>query len=55
MDGYNLPNFIEVLHQRGRGFGALARTVARTTQPILKKHVILPAKNGRAQSTIPKI
>ena len=57
MDGYNLPYFKGVPRQRGRGFGALARTVARTTLPILKKYV-LPAtkKIGRdvIESAIPE-
>ena len=44
MDGYNLPYFKGVPRQRGRGFGALARTVARTTLPILKKYVLPAAK-----------
>ena len=44
MDGYNLPYFKGVPRQRGRGFGALARTVARTTFSILKKYVLPAAK-----------
>ena len=58
MDGYNLPYFKGVPRQRGRGFGALARTVARTTLPILKKYVLPAAKkNGRdvIESAIPEI
>ena len=46
MDGYNLPYFKGVPRQRGRGFGALARTVARTTLPILKKYVLPAAKKN---------
>ena len=45
MDSYNLPYFKGVPRQRGRGLGALARTVARTTLPILKKYVLPAAKN----------
>ena len=58
MDGYNLPYFKGVPLQRGRGFGALAKTVARTTLPILKKYVLPAAKNiGRdvIESAIPEI
>ena len=57
MDGCNLPYFKGVPRQRGRGFGALARTVARTTLPILKKYVLPAAKNGRdvIESAIPEI
>ena len=58
MDGYNLPYFKGVPRQRGRGFGALARTVARTTLPILKKYVLPAAKKiGRdvIESAIPEI
>ena len=44
MDGYNLHYFKGVPGQRGRGFEALARTVARTTLPILKKYVLGAAK-----------
>ena len=51
MDGYNLPYFKGAPRQRGRGFGALAKTVARTTLPILKKHVLTAAKKiGRCSS-----
>ena len=46
MDGYNLPYFKGVPRQRGRGFGALARTVARTTLPIFKKYVLHAAKKN---------
>ena len=39
MEGYNpLSYFRGVPRQRGRGFEALARTVARTTLGILKRH-----------------
>ena len=58
MDGYNLLYFKGVPRQRGRGFGALARTVARTTLPILKKYVFSAAKKiGRdvIESAIPEI
>ena len=58
MDGYNLPYFKGVPRQRGRGFGALARTVARTTLPNLKKYVLPAAKKiGRdvIESAIPEI
>ena len=57
MDGYNLPYFKGVPRQRGRGFGALARTVARTTLPILKKYGLPTAKNGRyvLEPAIPEI
>ena len=58
MDGYLLPYFEGVPRQRGRGFGALARTVARTTLHILKKYVLPAAKKiGRdvIESAIPKI
>ena len=33
-----------VLQQRGQGFGALTRTVARYTLPLLKKYVLLAGK-----------
>ena len=58
MDGYNLPYFKGVPRQRGRGFGALARTVGRTTLPILKIYVLPAAKKiGRdvIESEIPEI
>ena len=58
MDGYNLPYFEGNPRQRGRGFGALARTIARTTLPILKKYVLPAAKKiGRdvIESAIPEI
>ena len=58
MDGYNLTYFKGVRRQRGRGFGALARTVARTTLPFLKKYVLPAAKKiGRdvIKSAIPEI
>ena len=58
MDGYNLPYFKGVPRQRGRGFGALARTVAKTTLLILKKYFLPAAKKiGRdvIESAIPKI
>ena len=58
MDGYSLPYFEGVPRQRGRGFGALARTVARTTLPILKKYVLPAAKKiGRdvIESAIPEV
>ena len=50
--------FKGVPRQRGRGFGALARTVARTTLPILKKYVLPAAKKIRRdviESAIPEI
>ena len=58
MDGYNLPYFKGVPRQRGRCVGALARTVARATLPILKKYVLPAAKKiGQdvIESAIPEI
>ena len=58
MDDYNLHYLKGVPSQRGRDFGALARTVARTTLPILKKYVLpAPKKIGRdvVESALPEI
>ena len=58
MDGYSLLYLKEVPRQRGRGFGALSRTVARPTLPILKKYILPAAKKiGRdeIESAIPQI
>ena len=45
MNGYNQPYFIGVPRQRGRVFGARARTVARTLLLFLKKNFLPSAKN----------
>ena len=58
MDSYSLLYFKRVPRQRERGFGALARTVARNTLPLLKKYVLPAAKKiGRdvIESAIPEI
>ena len=58
MDSYNLLYSKRVPRQRERGFGALARTVARNTLPLLKKYVLPAAKKiGRdvIESAIPEI
>ena len=40
----NFPNFRDHTRQRGRGFGALAQTLGRTTIPFSKKHIVPAAK-----------
>ena len=59
MVGYeSTPYFSGVPRQRGRGFGALAGTVARTAFPIIRKYFLPAAKIiGRdfVESSLPQI
>ena len=41
----DLPYFRGYSRQRGRGFGALAQTIGRTTIPFLRRYVVPAAKN----------
>ena len=40
----NFPTFCGHARQRGRGFGALARTLGRTAIPFIKKYIVPAAK-----------
>ena len=39
-----IPYYRAVGRQRGRGFGALAQVIARTTIPFLRKYIVPAAK-----------
>ena len=59
MDGFDKMSYFRgVPRQRGRGLGAFAGTIARTTFPILRKYVLPVAKKlGRdvIESAIPEL
>ncbi len=53
-----MPYYIGVSRQRGRGFGALATSVVRTTIPIIRKYLVPVAKKiGRdiVETALPEL
>ena len=44
-----IPFYICVGRQRGRGFGALAQAIGRTANPFLGKYIVPVAKRVRSE------